>query len=338
MPVSLALAVALVLAASAAVGLIALALSQLGAVNLASVRPTTTEVLEIVKIALAVVAGVGGVVALVVAYRKQRISEAGESREQAKLFNERFATAAGRLGDDSPAVRLASVHALAALADDWEGGRQMCVDVLCACLRMPSAPEPDAVADPAAHTSWRGMREVRLTIWRLIAAHLKADASIPWHGADLDFTGVTIDHTVNFAGAVLPSGVVRFSGAKFLGGLIRFDQAEFSGGSVLFGGAEFSGGGVYFYSARFCGGMVGFDRARFSGGTVGFGKAEFSAGVVGFGGAKFCGGTVRFDAVADWSHPPADLPANAPGLVLPPSPAAPLPDPGPLSGADIGPP
>ncbi|MFC4587558.1 hypothetical protein [Sphaerisporangium corydalis] len=63
-------------------------------------------------------------VALVVAYRKQRVTEAGESRKQAKLHAERFDKAGDKLGNDSAAVRLAGVHALAALADDWTGGRQ----------------------------------------------------------------------------------------------------------------------------------------------------------------------------------------------------------------------
>ena len=31
---------------------------------------------------------------------------------------------------------------MAVLADDWEENRQTCVDVLCAYLRMPYAPDP----------------------------------------------------------------------------------------------------------------------------------------------------------------------------------------------------
>lgn len=66
--------------------------------------------------------------ALVTAYRRQRVAELahaldarGEDREETKAFNERFATVAGQLGDDSPQVRLAGVYAMAGLADDWEG-------------------------------------------------------------------------------------------------------------------------------------------------------------------------------------------------------------------------
>jgi uncharacterized protein YjbI with pentapeptide repeats len=364
MPISLALVLTLVLAGAAAVGLVALALSQFSAVDLATRRLGTTEVLEIVKISLAVVAGIGGVVALVVAYRKQRVSEAGETREQARLFNERFTTAAGQLGNDFPAVRLAGVHALAALADDWEGGRQMCIDVLCAYLRMPPSHLPDASTAPAEHATWLAMGEVRATIWRLITAHLKADARKPWHGADMDFTGVTVTHSIDFSHTVFPSGTVLFDRAKFSGGRVRFDAAQFTGGHIGFYQAQFSGsrvqftdavfssGQVWFTEAVFSGGavvydgarffgQVGFSRAKFSGSELTFTNASFTDGTVWFDGAMFTGGRAAFDgaifngsavhferavfsgglvdfsSTLDWSGPPRDLPAHAPGLTLP---------------------
>ena len=72
-------------------------------------------------------AGVGGVVALVVAFRRQRLQEveheyaaAADQRDDSRLFNERFATAVKLLGDaEAPAVRLFGVFAVAGLADDW---------------------------------------------------------------------------------------------------------------------------------------------------------------------------------------------------------------------------
>jgi hypothetical protein len=60
------------------------------------------------------------------------------AEQRTRTLNERFATAAGQLGDDKPAaVRLAGVYAMAGLADDWPENRQTCVDVLCAYLRLP---------------------------------------------------------------------------------------------------------------------------------------------------------------------------------------------------------
>jgi hypothetical protein len=83
------------------------------------------------------------------------------------------------LGDDKPpAVRLAGVHALAGLADDWKDNRQPCIDVLCGYLRMPYGHEP---AD-RARLAFRADREVRHTVIRVIAAHLRDDAAVSWQG------------------------------------------------------------------------------------------------------------------------------------------------------------
>ena len=72
------------------------------------------------------------------------------TEQRTRTLNERFATAAGQLGDDKPAaVRLAGVYAMAGLADDWEENRQTCVDVLCAYLRMPYEPDPGDEAPPS---------------------------------------------------------------------------------------------------------------------------------------------------------------------------------------------
>ncbi|MFC0557409.1 pentapeptide repeat-containing protein [Planotetraspora thailandica] len=298
----------------------------------------TTNLLEIVKISLSVAAGVGGAVALVVAYRKQRLAEEENHRarqtarrEDAKLYAERFDKATDKLGNDAPAVRLAGVHALAALADDWDGGRQMCIDVLCAYLRMPPEPEPDA-SDGAKHATWQAMREVRATVIRLIAAHLRVTTPVSWCGSDLDFTGVVFDDGANFSFAVFSGGTVLFDGAEFSGGTVSFDGATFSGSTVSFDGAKFSGGTVSFGAAGLDvpeSGGVGFglpefpswaapgfgmpeffvhefvvpafgmsgrsDRAKFSGGRVSFDGAKFSGSAVSFDGAEFSGGAVSFD-------------------------------------------
>jgi hypothetical protein len=70
--------------------------------------------------------------------------------ERTRTLTERFSPAADRMGSDKPAdVRLAGVHAMAGLADDWPENRQTCVDVLCGSLRMPYAPDPgESAAEP----------------------------------------------------------------------------------------------------------------------------------------------------------------------------------------------
>ncbi|MBE1585084.1 uncharacterized protein YjbI with pentapeptide repeats [Nonomuraea angiospora] len=286
--------VMLVGAVALSVGLIWAALAWLGVPNRSGQSVTVTEVLEVIKISLAIVAGTGGVVALIVAYRKQRVTEVGEQREQAKLYAERFDKAADKLGSESGAVRLAGIHALASLADDWVGGRQMCIDVLCAYLRMPRGSRPDAT-NPEGLVAWHGMAEVRATAIRLISAHLQRGAPIPWHGHDFDFTGVTFDTRASFATAVFSAGKVRFDGAVFSGGRVTFDGAVFSGGTVSFDGASFSGGEVRFLRATFSGSTVSFEDAAFSAGTVGFDEATFAGGKVRFPRASFSGGRVSFD-------------------------------------------
>jgi hypothetical protein len=254
--------------------------------------------------------------------RKQLNRTLGEQRT--RTFNERFATAADKLGSDKPPeVRLAGVYAMAGLADDWEDNRQTCVDVLCGYLRMPYEPDPGqgapgrkplafrASRDEApgpVRLAFRASREVRHTVIRVIAAHLQADVPEPrsWQGLNFDFTGVVFDggdfHGAHFSGGRVIfdsarfAGLIIFADAHFSGGEISFDRAKFSGGGVDFGRAVFSRSVVVsFELAKFSGGRVSFRNAEFSGGTVIFSWAEFSRSVVvRFPRAKFSGGTVIF--------------------------------------------
>ena len=98
-----------------------------------------------------------------------------QTEQRFRTLNERFATAAGKLGDDKPpAVRLAGVYAMAGLADDWEENRQTCVDVLCGYLRLPYEPDPGDGAAGRERLDFQASREVRHTVIRVITAHLKA--------------------------------------------------------------------------------------------------------------------------------------------------------------------
>jgi hypothetical protein len=65
---------------------------------------TVTNTFDAMKIVLAVVGGIGGVVALTVAYRRQHLGETAEQREDTKLFTDRFTKAAELLGSDKAAV------------------------------------------------------------------------------------------------------------------------------------------------------------------------------------------------------------------------------------------
>ena len=201
---------------------------------------------------------------------------------------------------------------MARLADDWDDQRQVCIDVLCAYLRMPYEP------DPASEKHREGEGEVRYTIIRIIRDHLR-DPSTPttWCGRDLDFTNATFDGgdfrgtkftggevsffrakfagLVSFVGAEFTGGRVSFLCAKFSGGEISFNDAKFTGGKVSFDDAEFTDGFVVFNVAEFAGGEISFDRAKFTGGNVSFGSAEFTGGEVSFDRAEYAGVEVSFN-------------------------------------------
>ncbi|MFG2108829.1 pentapeptide repeat-containing protein [Micromonospora chersina] len=217
------------------------------------VEPRT--LFDAAKVALTVVAGLGGVVALVVAYRRQGLNEAEHKREDAKLFTERFVKASELLGSEKAAIRLAGVYAMASLADDWPHGRQTCIDVLCAYIRMPqrltekharygrpagagSKPErleTDTDSDVAtdyigeARYNPREERQVRETVTRVIVDHLHEDAPTNWFGHVFDFTGATFED-------------LDFGGADFTNCQLVFDDC------IFYGETNFSGS--YFYKCK----------------------------------------------------------------------------------------
>ncbi|MFI9507771.1 pentapeptide repeat-containing protein [Nocardia sp. NPDC052566] len=257
---------------------------------------------DIVRLSLTVVGGVGGVVALVIAYRRQRDLEQGR-------FVERFGAAAAQLGDSDVAVRIAGVYAMAGVADESDRHRrQQCVNVLCGYLRLPyqvahgnsgrtklvvKAPgRPDGHADGETeeHIEYRqNDREVRRTILTVIADHLHSGAEYCWSASDFDFRTAHLEY-VDLHGTTF-SGAVRFDEVTFLGdarlgkavfdGDVTFTDAKFKG-DAGFGNAVFRGEAT-FTNARFTG-SAGFSGATFT--TVNFTKAEFT-GDARFGHAVF---------------------------------------------------
>ncbi|MEV6279115.1 pentapeptide repeat-containing protein [Nocardia sp. NPDC051832] len=292
------------------------------------ITPTDTSKpaaeLDVTKVALTVVAGVGGVVALVIAYRRQRDLE--QSR-----FVERFGTAAAQLGATDVAVRIAGVYAMAGVADESDGlRRQQCIDVLCGYLRLPYSPElggnhqtkrvqkqprwPDG-GDNEDHFEYRqNDREVRATIVRVIADHLRPTAEYSWstsnfdfrtaHLEDVDLTEATFSGDVLFGGATF-SGDAWFGGTSFARaaqfekttffGVAWFEGATFSE-DAMFDGASFAGGGrftlarffsnAWFNSASFTA-AARFEQAKFGDAAL-FNEVKFS-GSTGFGGVTFIG-------------------------------------------------
>ncbi|OQQ13083.1 hypothetical protein B0675_39310 [Streptomyces sp. M41(2017)] len=269
------------------------------------------DVNDVIKATVTVLTLVGAVLAGLYAYRKQLLSEGDAHRADASQLADRYTTAAEQLGHDQAAVRLAGVYALARLADDWQEQRQVCIDVLCAYLRMPYESSLDAPGHRV------GEREVRFTVINVIRTHLQdRDANTSWCGYRLDFTGAVFDGgnfsgshfdgpisfshalfadgTVDFRGATFSGGEIDFSSAKF-NGRVWFTNARFIGGIISFNQAEFNGGNVYFAGAHFTGSTLTFLLAKITDGMINFASAELRSGALYFNETTFSGGTVRFD-------------------------------------------
>ncbi|MBM4695299.1 hypothetical protein GS434_17305 [Rhodococcus hoagii] len=243
--------------------------------------------MEITKVALTIAGGVGASVALVVAYRKQRDTEANR-------FVDRFGAAAAQLGGDDPAVRLAGVYAMTTLADDsskpqWQ---QQCVDVLCAYLRMPHDIESGknhlteqtrgypAQGNPQVMVTDQfrfryNDNEVRDTIVRVIIEHLQPGSDFSWSDLRFDFSGAAFSGA-NFAGCVFGKSV-NFERATFFG-ISNFERVHFKGVTIF--------NDVKFHDyVSFRGGL----------GPSGYVRAKFDAPVY-FSNAKFFG-TATWDQV-----------------------------------------
>ncbi|MFB9432319.1 pentapeptide repeat-containing protein [Streptoalloteichus tenebrarius] len=109
---------------------------------------------DLVKTALSVGAGTGGVVALVLASRRQwsteqahrlseRTSQITEHDATERRITELYTKAAEQLGSDKHVVRLAGLYALERLAQNNPEHRQTIVNLLCGYLRTPYTPPPE---------------------------------------------------------------------------------------------------------------------------------------------------------------------------------------------------
>jgi uncharacterized protein YjbI with pentapeptide repeats len=250
-----------------------------------------------------------GVFAIVYAYRKQKIEEAGSLRADAESLASRYQDAAAQLGDESPAVRLAGVYALSRLADDDSAQRETICRLMCGYLRIPYDPGD---APP-------GETEVRQTVVKVIAEHLQdpqADSS--WCGLNLNFSGAVFDGG-SFTSSHFVDAYIDFSGARFVGGTTFFDGCTFERVHVDFGDGEslpasFEGGRVHFIGAKFKRGArvhavfakiapsasIEFGSSEFhEGSSLAFHECDVNGAFISFGGpvwkgAKLLGGGISF--------------------------------------------
>ena len=291
LPLLSAITITVLIAASLAVGL-----SYAGYYFL--LRPSTRldgigyrDLVEVVKIALAVVAGIGGTAALTVAVRKQKVaerqhklSEADADRQDRRILHERFQNAVELLGKkESAAVQIGGAYSLEKLADDWPAERQTCINVLCGYLRFPY--------DLSSGVD--GEREVRQTIIGIVRQHLLQGADVPWDGNLFDLSGAALDHldlsdiylkesTLCLRGCLVQVATFRMKRLRVVGskvdaqGLRIMDGATLDAqgcylsdsGRISLAGSTISSGTVTFEDTHIDGGHLELDKIRVDGSGV----------------------------------------------------------------------
>jgi uncharacterized protein YjbI with pentapeptide repeats len=152
---------------------------------------------------LAVVGGLGLIVSLVVAYRKQASNERSEGQHE-------FSTAAQLISSDQGTSRIAGVYALKNIGDRYPQLRQEVADLLCAFLR--ESKEDNSVIEAEIIHQFLHLLSVR-----------NPDR---WEDIDLDLHGATLHEYFNLSKCII--GKAYFQNTKFNGGQM-FIKTEFKG-------------------------------------------------------------------------------------------------------------
>ncbi|WP_447002509.1 pentapeptide repeat-containing protein [Saccharothrix isguenensis] len=278
----------------------------------------TKDRIEILKMWFTIGAGTGGIVALILARRRQWSTEqahqlaentAGDVRHDAteRRITDLYTKAVELLGGDSAAVRLGGLYALERLAQDNPRHRQTIINVVCAYLRLPykvtietQAPTGDYDYRTALGDADREQlqeREVRLAAQRVIADHMRpgtnqeAFLETYWEGIRLDLSRA---HLIDFQLDHCKFGASIFKRAVFHGHTVfqetRFgDDANFKEstfvGSANFARATFNGM-LFLTGSHWSGGEAVFHGAHFLKEAY-FDQATFNDGFTEFDGATF---------------------------------------------------
>ncbi|MFC2361775.1 MAG: hypothetical protein ACFNME_13405, partial [Actinomyces dentalis] len=92
--------------------------------------------LDLVKVSLTTIGGIGGTGYLVIKYRERASAERAERDAEQDRAEQRLLSGVQQLGSGSPQVRIAGVYSLADVADTYRGEyRQRVVSILCGYLR-----------------------------------------------------------------------------------------------------------------------------------------------------------------------------------------------------------
>ncbi|WNV82892.1 pentapeptide repeat-containing protein [Umezawaea sp. Da 62-37] len=218
---------------------------------------------------------------------------------------------------------------MASLADGWIEQRQMCVNVLCAYLRMENE---------------GGLSELRVreAISSIIRERTQPESAQSWSDLNFDISGAFLSD-LDFSGCLFAGTLVNFSRAHFSGILTSFEGASFksertifsecifdakttrlnycsifsreiwferveftgrawldylstSGEIISFSGSKITGDRFSLAGASFSSKEIVFDGVEFAGERASFSRCSFS-GITSFRGSVFGGSEIWFDRV-----------------------------------------
>lgn len=206
--------------------------------------------MDIIRNALTVGAGLGGLLALALSFRRQHHTEhqqrhleyvteqAHDQRERDLRQREAAAKASeddalqrritelriqavAQLGHDRAAVRIGGLHNLERLGSMYPELRQTVLDEICAYLRMPFDPKP-AKGKAAEVGQEQQVRDIALA---LITRHLRPEEGEYWEHERIDLSSAVLSNA-NFTGCKFSRAIFRrteFRGtARFVA--VHFDQ------------------------------------------------------------------------------------------------------------------
>ncbi|MGI5330937.1 pentapeptide repeat-containing protein [Actinomadura nitritigenes] len=311
-PIKRALTVASVTAVAGLVVVMTAVLAVLGFPHLQHTKALPlSQMLDVLKLVLGTVAGVGALFALVTAYRRQRLAEAAHDHAQRvdaiqqahqerlarnaehdaaeRRITELYNAAAEQLGSDKAPVRLTALYTLERLANDNPQQRQTIVNIVCAYLRMPYTPPFAGRLGPEEEHRERARRAAAryraARDFRPIPAEPQTQGPDPHEEHQVRLTAQRLltthlqpDAEHHWADISLDLTSATLTGFTLTDCTVH--HADFShttlAGDTRFDGATFDGD-------------TRFDGATFSGDTS-FGKVTFS-GRARFGRASFSGRT-----------------------------------------------
>mgnify|MGYP000947545500 CR=1 FL=1 len=270
--------------------------------------------LDLVKVSLTTIGGIGGTGYLVIKYRERASAERAERDAEQDRAEQRLLSGVQQLGSGSPQVRIAGVYSLADVADTYRGEyRQRVVSILCGYLRtqrgewrtiVNEQDGPEQSSEEKVYVSHDGA--VESTVLEVLVRHLRKRREKTKHREAVtqlvEDDQLWCDCTIDLHDAVLTE-IADFRGATFTNNAIfrvatfkrdaDFWDAAFTN-DANFRGATFNRyadfrGATFTNDASFQGaafnGVANFQDAAFNG-VANFRGAAFT-NVASFRGAAF---------------------------------------------------